>query len=203
MGCAVSMRKPTADTYGGWRAVTNIQAGGGLYAQRIVTRRHYDLDGAKQRADCDSGPDEGNVGHIGCAIRIPECLRRSRGILGASDQSEDVAAIYLRVGKDRDVGRSRAARDLAKIDPACDRQLGQLGQRPAIHILARHIDIDTFRGADSTSVVRQLVRLGLVVDVADPARPGETAYGTTARFLELFGLASLDDLPRTGDLQRL
>jgi 4-hydroxybutyryl-CoA dehydratase/vinylacetyl-CoA-Delta-isomerase len=30
--------------------VTNIQAGGGLYAQRIVTRRHYDLDGAKERA---------------------------------------------------------------------------------------------------------------------------------------------------------
>jgi 4-hydroxybutyryl-CoA dehydratase / vinylacetyl-CoA-Delta-isomerase len=27
-----------------------VQAGGGLYAQRIVTRRHYDLDGAKNKA---------------------------------------------------------------------------------------------------------------------------------------------------------
>ena len=30
--------------------VTNVQAGGGLYAQRIVTRRHYDLNGAKRKA---------------------------------------------------------------------------------------------------------------------------------------------------------
>jgi len=30
--------------------VTNVQAGGGLYAQRIVTRRHYDLQGAKKKA---------------------------------------------------------------------------------------------------------------------------------------------------------
>jgi 4-hydroxybutyryl-CoA dehydratase/vinylacetyl-CoA-Delta-isomerase len=30
--------------------VTNIQAGGGLYAQRIVSRIHYDLEGAKQQA---------------------------------------------------------------------------------------------------------------------------------------------------------
>ncbi len=45
-----AIRDLTADSYGGWQAVTNIQAGGGLYAQRIVTRRHYDLDGAKRRA---------------------------------------------------------------------------------------------------------------------------------------------------------
>ena len=45
-----AIRDLTADSYGGWQAVTNIQAGGGLYAQRIVTRRHYDLDAAKERA---------------------------------------------------------------------------------------------------------------------------------------------------------
>jgi 4-hydroxybutyryl-CoA dehydratase/vinylacetyl-CoA-Delta-isomerase len=45
-----AIRDLTADSYGGWRAVTNIQAGGGLYAQRIVTRKHYDLDRAKQIA---------------------------------------------------------------------------------------------------------------------------------------------------------
>ena len=27
-----------------------MQAGGGLYAQRIVTRRYYDLKGAKEKA---------------------------------------------------------------------------------------------------------------------------------------------------------
>src|SRR3954453_2359746 len=45
-----AIRDYTADSYGGWKAVTNIQAGGGLYAQRIVTRKHYDLDRAKQMA---------------------------------------------------------------------------------------------------------------------------------------------------------
>jgi len=45
-----TIRDVTADAYGGWRFVTTLQAGGGLYAQRIVTRRHYDLDGAKRKA---------------------------------------------------------------------------------------------------------------------------------------------------------
>ena len=45
-----AIRDLTADAYGGWKFVTNLQAGGGLYAQRIVTRRHYDLDGAKRKA---------------------------------------------------------------------------------------------------------------------------------------------------------
>lgn len=45
-----TIRDLTADSYGGWRHVTNIQAGGGLYAQRIVTRKHYDLDQAREMA---------------------------------------------------------------------------------------------------------------------------------------------------------
>ena len=36
----------TADALGGWSTVTNMQAGGGLYAQRIVSRMHYDLERA-------------------------------------------------------------------------------------------------------------------------------------------------------------
>ena len=45
-----TIRDLTADAYGGWKFVTNMQAGGGLYAQRIVSRKHYDLDGAKRLA---------------------------------------------------------------------------------------------------------------------------------------------------------
>lgn len=61
-------------------------------------------------------------------------------------------------------------------------------------------DVDTFRGADSAAVLRQLVRLGLVA-VARRGDAGErqVCYGTTPRFLELFGLTSIDDLPRLGD----
>lgn len=45
-----AIRDLTADSYGGWRQVTNVQAGGGLYAQRIVTRKHYDVEAAKRAA---------------------------------------------------------------------------------------------------------------------------------------------------------
>lgn len=55
-----AIRDLTADAYGGWRAVTNIQAGGGLYAQRIVTRKHYDLDRAKQMALEATGLSDGH-----------------------------------------------------------------------------------------------------------------------------------------------
>ena len=64
-------------------------------------------------------------------------------------------------------------------------------------------DIDALRGARSSAVLRQLIRRGLVV--MDPGE-GETrqgTYRTTPRFLEVFGLASLDDLPRVQDLRVL
>ncbi len=63
--------------------------------------------------------------------------------------------------------------------------------------------IDAQRGSDSAALVRQLVRLGLVA--GQPVEPGsrEQAYVTTPRFLELFGLRALDELPQTLDLQQL
>jgi hypothetical protein len=51
----------TADAYGGWKLVTNIQAGGGLFAQRIVTRRHYDMDAAKRKALALAGIEQGSA----------------------------------------------------------------------------------------------------------------------------------------------
>lgn len=38
-----AVRDFTADTFGGWRFVTNLQSGGGLFAQRLVVRKHYDV----------------------------------------------------------------------------------------------------------------------------------------------------------------
>jgi 4-hydroxybutyryl-CoA dehydratase / vinylacetyl-CoA-Delta-isomerase len=56
-----TIRDLTADSYGGWKSVTNIQAGGGLYAQRIVARKHYDLDAAKRKALALTGMAEGDA----------------------------------------------------------------------------------------------------------------------------------------------
>jgi segregation and condensation protein B len=64
-------------------------------------------------------------------------------------------------------------------------------------------EVESLRGADSASPLRQLVRLGLVALQRGDAGGREVAYGTTARFLKLFNLTSLDDLPRTAELERL
>jgi segregation and condensation protein B len=62
-------------------------------------------------------------------------------------------------------------------------------------------EIDGARGADSGGVLRQLVRLGLVA--TESAETGEVLYRTTARFLEVFRLRDLDDLPELGEPKRV
>jgi segregation and condensation protein B len=65
-------------------------------------------------------------------------------------------------------------------------------------------EIDTIRGAESGPLLRQLVRRGLIaVAHRGDAQQKQVAYGTTPRFLQVFGLKSLDELPQTQDLQRL
>ncbi len=69
---------------------------------------------------------------------------------------------------------------------------------------ATKAEIDSLRGAESGALLRQLVRRGLIQIVyRGEANRHEVSYGTTPRFLELFGLQNLDDLPRTRDLQQL
>ena len=55
-------------------------------------------------------------------------------------------------------------------------------------------EIDSLRGAECGALLRQLVRRGLIA-VVHRAEAGkrEVSFGTTARFLKLFGLKSLDD----------
>lgn len=61
-------------------------------------------------------------------------------------------------------------------------------------------DVDALRGADSGGLIRQLVRLGLIAVAArgTAEEPG-VRYGTTPRFLSLFGLGTMDDLPKVGE----
>jgi segregation and condensation protein B len=57
-------------------------------------------------------------------------------------------------------------------------------------------EIESVRGVDSDRSVRTLVMRGLIEEVGRRDTPGRPAeYGTTAAFLEYFGLLSLDDLP--------
>lgn len=52
-----TIRNLTADEFGGWRLVAMLQGGGGLFAQRIVTRGQYDFDAARARALKAAGLD--------------------------------------------------------------------------------------------------------------------------------------------------
>jgi segregation and condensation protein B len=61
--------------------------------------------------------------------------------------------------------------------------------------------IDVIRGVNSDSVLRSLVRRGLLEEVGRAETVGRPIlYGTTFEFLQQFGLQGLDDLPDWQDL---
>lgn len=59
--------------------------------------------------------------------------------------------------------------------------------------------IDELRNRDCGSVLNQLTRRGLLDFERDPESPRSRIYRTTDRFLELFHLDSLDDLPQSAE----
>lgn len=68
--------------------------------------------------------------------------------------------------------------------------------------------IEEFIGEDVGAILRQLVRRELIAQAtvekkSDDEPQSPKAYVTTARFLDLFGLENLADLPATEDLQQL
>jgi segregation and condensation protein B len=99
-----------------------------------------------------------------------------------------------RVVRERWTGAPRAAR-LAQ--PALD-TLATVAYRQPL----TKAEVDSARGSESGPLLRQLVRLGLIALVRQ-GTPAVPVYVTTPRFLDAFGLGSLDDLPRTGDPQQI
>jgi segregation and condensation protein B len=63
-------------------------------------------------------------------------------------------------------------------------------------------EVNQLRGTASGPILAQLVRRQLLRLERSGGRIGRGKYFTTPRFLELFSLASLDDLPRSNDLER-
>ncbi len=63
------------------------------------------------------------------------------------------------------------------------------------------LEVEYIRGVNSTGVIRTLLDRELVVGVGRGEGVGRPVlYGTTPRFMEHFGLASLDELPRPEEL---
>jgi len=60
--------------------------------------------------------------------------------------------------------------------------------------------ITELRGSNASSILRQLLRRELIALERTDEKRNTVQYRTTPRFLQAFGLASLDDLPRAEDL---
>ena len=64
-------------------------------------------------------------------------------------------------------------------------------------------EIDAARGVDSAAIIRQLRRRNLIDAVESETSGGRAIqFQTTRRFLELFHLTSLDELPRVQELEK-
>jgi segregation and condensation protein B len=105
--------------------------------------------------------------------------------------------------------RPRYARWVRKYGPGKS-ALGFSG--PALETLAivayrqpiLRADVEAIRGVACDEILRQLMDRGLLRIVGRANELGRPIlYGTTRRFLEVFGLKSLDDLPRARQLARL
>jgi segregation and condensation protein B len=62
--------------------------------------------------------------------------------------------------------------------------------------------VDEIRGKPSGAILSQLVRRQLLKIERTDTKPRVTRYYTTPRFLDLFGLENVDDLPRTQDVDQ-
>lgn len=59
------------------------------------------------------------------------------------------------------------------------------------------VDVDEIRGVSSSQMMRKLVAKGLIKEVGRSDAPGRPIlYKTTSEFLDYFGLATTDDLPK-------
>jgi segregation and condensation protein B len=96
--------------------------------------------------------------------------------------------------RDRFFGRIRAAR----LSPAAVEVLSLV----AYHEPLSADEVARLRGTPSGHILSQLVRRQLLRLERSDKKPAQKQYFTTPRFLKLFHLRSLEDLPQSDDLQR-
>jgi segregation and condensation protein B len=95
------------------------------------------------------------------------------------------------------VGRLRAEPRPERISAAALETLSIIAYRQPVS----KAEIEAIRGVQAGPILRALVDRSLVRIAGRADLPGQPLlYGTTKEFLDRFGLASLDDLPRDGEL---
>jgi segregation and condensation protein B len=123
------------------------------------------------------------------ASGLPYELREVAGgwqLFTSPDLSETVASL------------ARVRRD-ERVSPAALETLAVIAYRQPV----TKAEIESIRGVQAGPILRALVDRDLVRVAGRSKDPGNALlYGTTRQFLDVFGLASLDDLPRDGELLR-
>lgn len=121
--------------------------------------------------------------------------------VGASFRIEEIGGGYqmLTMPEYHDVlGRLSKVRNDSKLSQAAMETLAVIAYRqPVIRA-----DIEAIRGVASGEVLRGLMERGLAKIVGRAEVIGRPMlYGTTRKFLDVFGLGSLEDLPRVEELR--
>lgn len=135
------------------------------------------------------------------ARRLVEELREELAAARRGIQIEEVAGGY-RMFSNRayaaHVEQLHRAERRARLSQAALETLAIIAYKQPIH----RADIEAIRGVQADAVLRNLQEAGLIRIVGRAEVLGRPfLYGTTKRFLELFGLNSLEDLPKADELQ--
>jgi len=135
------------------------------------------------------------------ARRAVEALRQAYADGRRGIQIEEVAGGY-RLLSNREyapfVEQLRKAERQSRLSQAALETLAIVAYKQPIH----RADIEAIRGVQVDAVVRNLQERGLIRVVGRADLLGRPfLYGTTRRFLEVFGLKSLADLPSVEELQ--
>jgi len=125
-----------------------------------------------------------------------EYAQAQRGI-----QVEEVAGGYRMVSNPAfapQVERLRRTERQSRLSQAALETLAIIAYKQPVH----RAEIEAIRGVQVDAILRALQERGLVRVVGRAEILGRPfLYGTTKRFLEVFGLKSLDDLPKVEELR--
>ncbi len=120
---------------------------------------------------------------------------------GASFRIETVAKGYQMLTLpvfDRWIGKLVKARKESRLSPAALETLAVVAYKQPV----MRADIETIRGVAGGEVLARLREMKLVTIVGRAEEVGRPLlYGTTNRFLEVFGLSSLKELPQVDELK--
>jgi segregation and condensation protein B len=134
--------------------------------------------------------------------RALEALKQRLAASGLPWELRSIAGgwqLYTAADMADTVARLQKVRKDEKVSPAGLETLAIIAYRQP----ATKAEIEAIRGVQVGPILRTLVERGLVKVAGRSDDPGHPLlYATTRKFLDAFGLASLEDLPRDGELLR-